>query len=169
MSLLSGGPTHGYELKQRRDRLFGATNGPVNIGQVYVTLGRLEKDGLVSHTTTLSATGPQRKVYELTQDGEKEVRLWFERQPAPPEMKSDATVKILMALEAGSPEIANLVRGHRQQCLEGLRALEMELAVAPPVTAALLQAAALHLEADLRWLDHIETQVAAPAPRGDLL
>ena len=59
LALLASGPAHGYELKRRYDALFGAVWDPINVGQIYVTLGRLERDGLVTHTEVPQALSGQ--------------------------------------------------------------------------------------------------------------
>ena len=69
LALLASGRTHGYELKRRYDQLFAAVWGPVNIGQIYVTLGRLERDGLVVQERVGQDGRPDRKDYELTERG----------------------------------------------------------------------------------------------------
>src|SRR6266511_4189240 len=71
LALLASGPAHGYQLKRRHDALFASGWGPINIGQIYVTLGRLERDGLVTHRTVQQAGRSDRKVYELTELGRK--------------------------------------------------------------------------------------------------
>ena len=58
LALLGAGRTHGYELKRRYDALFAAVWGPVNIGQIYVTLGRLEKEGWSSWRSSARTGGP---------------------------------------------------------------------------------------------------------------
>lgn len=159
LALLRPGPRYGLELKQHHDRLVGVVSGPVNVGQIYTTLGRLERDGLVAHRVEPSDVGPNRKVYELTEVGAKEVERWLQTPPAGPELKSEALTKIVAAIELDRPELPDLVRDHRQSCLEALRALDMAMAESDgsPAADALTQAAALHIQADLRWLDHIES------------
>ena len=163
LGLLEAGPAHGYELRQRYDELLGGVTGSINAGQVYVTLGRLERAGLLSHRAEDSDIGPARKVYALTEDGHKALRTWLESSPAPAELRSDALMKVMVALELASPELPGIVRGHRQQCLEALRALDQHARGATGAVAALVQAAALHLQADLRWLDVVE-DIAHGAP-----
>lgn len=161
LALLDRGPTYGLALKQQYDSLVGVVAGPVNVGQIYTTLGRLEHDGLVTHAVESSAVGPDRKVYELTPVGTKELQRWLETTPASPELKSEALTKIVAALQLERPEVLTLIRDHRGQCLEALRALDLAAAEAKESRPldALVQAAALHLQADLRWLDHVESSV----------
>ena len=77
LALLAKAPHHGYELKQSFEDMLGGT-WLLNIGQVYTTLGRLEEDGLIEPTVVRQDLLPDRKVYSLTQLGEKELRRWLE-------------------------------------------------------------------------------------------
>jgi len=157
LALLASGPAHGYELKRRYDGLFGAVWEPINIGQIYVTLGRLERDGLVAHTTVRQAKGADRKDYELTEIGRKALDGWLGEPPDVPLPKSDLLLKLVAASLAGAP-IGDLITEHRQRCLQALRDLDAaaDAATAGSVADLLVQGTALHLQAELRWLDHCD-------------
>lgn len=155
LALLARGPAHGYELKRLHDERFSVAGASINIGQIYVTLGRLERDGLVEHHPVESHEGPARKVYELTQVGHKELRAWLEAPGPVPQLRSAALLKIIVALEISPSEVPSLVAAHRLQCLGALRALDESARGEPgsESTSLLIQAGALHLQAELRWLD----------------
>ncbi len=155
LALLARGPAHGYELKRLHDELFAAAGSPVNVGQIYVTLGRLERDGLVEHHPEASTEGPGRKVYELTEVGAKELRSWLESPGPVPQLRSAALLKIIVALEVAPAEVPGLVSAHRSQCLAALRTLDDRAGQGTGSEASelLVQAGALHLQAELRWLD----------------
>ena len=165
LAFLDGGPAHGYELKQRYDTLFAAVWPPVNIGQIYVTMGRLERDGLVEHRRVEQSDRPDRKVYELTDVGRKTLEAWLEEPPHVPSLDSELLLKLVAAREAhnAGASVAAIVSAHRQRCLEALRELDETL---PDQTATddgglaalLIQGAALHLQAELRWLDLWESK-----------
>ena len=157
LALLAAGPSHGYELKRRYDGLFGAVWEPINIGQIYVTLGRLERDGLVTHTAVRQEKGADRKDYELTDLGRKALDEWLAEPPDVPLPKSDLLLKLVGGSLARSP-IGNLIGEHRQRCLQALRDLEGPAAEATAGSVAdlLVQGTALHLQAELRWLDHCD-------------
>lgn len=178
LGLLEHGPAYGLELKQHYDSLVGIAAGSVNVGQIYTTLGRLEQQQLVCHSVEPSELGPDRKVYRLSETGHKELQRWFEAPPSAIEFKSEAVSRIVVALRLGRPEISTLIRGHRGQCLEALRALDLALAPSAEdgpssggtssdsassdsATSALVQAASLHIQADLRWLDYVESLTRA--------
>ena len=157
LALLAAGPSHGYELKRRYDGLFGAVWEPINIGQIYVTLGRLERDGLVTHTAVRQAKGADRKDYELTELGRKALDEWLDEPPDVPLPKSDLLLRLVGGSLAGNP-VGDLIGEHRQRCLQALRDLEGPAAEATAGSVAdlLVQGTALHLQAELRWLDHID-------------
>ena len=75
LALLSGEPRHGYELKQAFEQRFGSALPPINAGQVYTTLQRLERDGLVQGTG-VPDDGRQKRVYELTDAGRAALAAW---------------------------------------------------------------------------------------------
>ncbi len=155
LSLLAREPRHGYELKRSYDALVAPVWPPLNIGQAYVTLGRLERDGLVSHRTEVQSDRPDRKVYELTDLGRKELDEWLAAPPEPATVKSEAVLKLIAARAAGAPVVRALITEHRQRCLEALRRLDHDAATVAPGSVAdlLVQGSALHLQAELRWID----------------
>ena len=70
------GPAHGYELKQALEQRFGAVLPPLNAGQIYTTLSRLERDGLVDDDAVAQNGRPNKRVYRLTDAGQAELRSW---------------------------------------------------------------------------------------------
>jgi DNA-binding PadR family transcriptional regulator len=169
LALLASGPAHGYELKRRYDALFGAVWDPINVGQIYVTLGRLERDGLVTHTEVPQERGADRKDYELTELGRKALGGWLEEPAEVPVAKSDLLLRLVGASLAGA-DIGPLVGEHRQRCLQSLRDLDAAAGEARPGTVAdlLIQGTALHLQAELRWLDRCDEVLLAGPVRLDL-
>src|SRR6266540_2720405 len=173
LALLASGPAHGYQLKRRHDALFASGWGPINIGQIYVTLGRLERDGLVTHRTVQQAGRSDRKVYELTELGRKALETWLGEPPDVPLPKSDLLLKLVSASLVGAPDAPDaqaVVGAHRQRCLQALRDLDGAVADAAPgsVAALLAQGTGLHLQAELRWLDLCDELFRAGPLRLDL-
>ena len=76
LALLAQGPAHGYELKQALEQRFGAVLPPLNAGQIYTTLSRLERDGLVDDDAVAQNGRPNKRVYRLTDAGQAELRGW---------------------------------------------------------------------------------------------
>jgi DNA-binding PadR family transcriptional regulator len=170
LALLASGPAHGYELKRRHDALFASGWGPINIGQIYVTLGRLERDGLITHHTVQQAGRSDRKVYALTELGHKALEAWLGEPPEVPLPKSDLLLKLVSASLAGAPDAAAVVGAHRQRCLQALHDLDRAAADAAPGSVAelLAQGTGLHLQAELRWLDLCDELLRAGPLRLDL-
>lgn len=165
LGLLAAGPAHGYEVRRRYDELFAGAGAEVNVGQIYVTLGRLERDGLVAHTAESGGDRRDRKVYRLTDDGTKVLREWLAERPEAPLVKPDVLLRLVAARLAASliPGIdpRTVITDHRQCCLEALRDLDQQAArtTAGSVSGLLVQATALHLQAELRWLEACEQQL----------
>lgn len=163
LSLLARGPSHGYELKQQLDSAFAGAWPPVNVGQVYSTLQRLDKDGLVRGVEVQQAGRPPRTDYELTGQGIEEVRLWFATPADAPRLRDDFLMKVVLAGKTGAEDPAQLVTRQRERYLQSLAEIErLASSIRPPagsadgVAAMALEGAALHLQADLKWLDAIE-------------
>lgn len=149
LALLRGGPRHGYEVKHTHDAWFPDAR-PLAFGQVYATLGRLERDGLVEVVDTRSEGAAERTVYALTEPGRERLAGWL-AEPAPP--GGDEIVrKTVAALRTGTGA-ARFVSAQRAAHLRAMR----ELTAAEPVddVAARLgrEHALAHLDADLRWLE----------------
>ena len=168
LALLATGRAHGYELKRRYDALFGAVWEPINIGQIYVTLGRLERDGLVSHTVVRQDRSADRKDYELTELGRKALEGWLGEPAEAPIAKSDLLLRLVGASLAGA-DLYPLIGEHRQRCLQALHDLDLAAADSAPGTVAdlLVQGTALHLQAELRWLDRCDEVLSSGPLRLD--
>ena len=76
LALLANGPAHGYELKLAMEQQFGAVLPPLNAGQIYTTLSRLERDGLVDDDAVAQNGRPNKRVYRLTEKGKSELAGW---------------------------------------------------------------------------------------------
>src|SRR3712207_5244340 len=101
LALLAGGPAHGYELKQAFEEALGGVWPPLNAGQVYTTLARLERDGLVRGAQVEQAHRPDKKVYELTSDGRAAIEAWLDGPGAGPRLKEEVVLKLVLADVAG--------------------------------------------------------------------
>jgi DNA-binding PadR family transcriptional regulator len=166
LALLDRGPAHGYELKRAHDELFGDVAPPINVGQIYVTLSRLERDGLVVHHTEAGVDRPDRKVYEVTDVGRKALRDWLAETSDLPVGKSDIILKLVAGLICDGT-LAPAVTAHRDRCLDALSRLSALGAwggggtgpggLGPSGVGELLrQSSVLHLQAELRWLDLVD-------------
>lgn len=163
LALLARGPAHGYELKQDFETHFGRAWGPLNIGQVYSTLARLERDGLVTSTDVEQPDRPNKRVYVLTGAGTEALRLWLDEPAVRPRIRDDFVLKLVLAGLAGLADPTELIHRQRLQYLQALRdldALSASLASGGPAERLVLEGAALHIEADLKWLDLADEQLA---------
>jgi len=161
LGLLAKQARHGYELKQSFERLLAGT-WPVNIGQIYTTLARLERDGLVRSEVVPQSQVPDRKVFTLTPAGWDELHRWLsEPADATARLKDELFVKVLVhsLVDGGDP--GELLWAQRQRLMEAMAELDEALADAStaPASGLVLEAAMLHLEADLRWLDLVEQRL----------
>src|SRR6478752_5454855 len=101
LGLLEREPSHGYDLKREYDSFFGRDK-PLPSGQVYATLARLARDGLVAGGEAEPGAGPDRKRYMITERGVHDVEAWL-AQPVEPEPHLQTTlfVKVMLALLLG--------------------------------------------------------------------
>lgn len=169
LGLLAEQPRHGYDLKVAFEDLLGRT-WPLNIGQVYTTLARLERDGLVTRVTPDRGEPPERKPYRLTEDGRLALKQWLsEPAEGPVRLKDELFLKVLVHSLAGRGDPRPLLWAQREQYLRSLAELT-RLRAAPdvqPATALLVEGAALHVEADLRWLELVEERIGDWVPKRD--
>ncbi|GAA2297640.1 helix-turn-helix transcriptional regulator [Actinomadura luteofluorescens] len=169
LALLSQGPRYGYQLRAEFESSTGAT-WPLNIGQVYSTLSRLERDELV---TRVGADDEGRFVYRITPAGEEDVRRWFATPIARSDRPRDElTIKLAMAVTTPGVDAAHVVQTQRTATLRTLQDLTRLKADAPAVPAGqgdrawrlVLESMIFQAEAEVRWLDHCEAYVARAEP-----
>jgi DNA-binding PadR family transcriptional regulator len=161
LGLLKQESRHGYDLKNAFENLLGGT-WPLNIGQIYTTLARLERDGLVESETIPQDLLPDRKVYTITPAGQEELEIWL-TEPASENirLKNEFFIKLLVHRLVGSDDFNTLIWKQRQtnmQILAELTSLRSEPSL-EPVTNLLIEGAILQVEADLKWLDLCEQRL----------
>lgn len=174
LALLDDGPRHGYQLKTNFE---AATGGvwPLNVGQVYTTLDRLERDGLVDAEATDDADGSAGKatrIYTITQAGVEVLGGWWEAIPAEdPPPRDELMLKVLLAVEHGPAQGLRVIT-HQRSALFALlmahrktaRSVAADQASAAPTPAEQAarmvdDALVVRAEADLRWLDLCEARL----------
>lgn len=155
LALLAGEPSHGYQLRARLALALGPLAGALNDGQVYVTLGRLQKSGLVSSERVGQADRPDRKVYALTAAGRERVRAWLGDTSWPKPVPAEFHLKLVAAAAAGLADPTRLVDAQRHELLSGMREAQRAALAEPSdsVAGLLLEGVVLRLQADLRWLE----------------
>ncbi|HMS36621.1 MAG TPA: PadR family transcriptional regulator [Arachnia sp.] len=157
LALLSEGPNYGYQLKTEfEDRTGGAW--PLNIGQVYTTLERLERDGLVARAG-IDFEG--RAGYEITGRGRDTVAEWFTSgvgHGGP--VRDELTVKLALAVTLPGIDVPGLIQAQRKAAVLLLQDLSRARRGATEIPVRLmLESRIYHTEAELRWLDHCEAAV----------
>ena len=155
LALLAKEASHAYELRARLALALGPLADALNEGQVYVTLARLEKSGLVSSTRVGQADRPDRKVYQLTEAGRDAVTSWLEDVSWPKPAPAEFHLKLVAVAAAGLGDPVGIVNLQRRELLFELREAERAALAEQDgsVAALLLEAVVLRLQADLRWLE----------------
>jgi DNA-binding PadR family transcriptional regulator len=152
LGLLEPAPSHGYELKRAFDQRFGSDK-PLPFGQVYATLGRLERDGRAVVVGTEAGEGPERKRYAITEQGVTDLERWLAEPESPePHLQTVLFSKVVLALLSGRAADAYLDT-QRAAHLARMRELTDLRRRAPLAQSLLADYALFHLEADLRWLE----------------
>ncbi|MFG1707448.1 PadR family transcriptional regulator [Nonomuraea sp. M3C6] len=155
LALLSRGPRHGYQLRVEFEASTGAT-WPLNIGQVYTTLSRLERDGLV---TPGESDEQGRVVYTITEAGRAEMVRWFSSPVIHSDRPRDELViKLAMAVAAQKVDVAEVIQKQRTATMRALQQLTRAKRAATEGAAQrlVLDSMIFHAEAEQRWLDHCE-------------
>jgi len=153
LALVAKEPAHGYQLRARLRDALGPLGDGMNAGQVYVTLTRLEKAGLLESTD-----GSDRKVYSLTPVGQQRVAEWIAEVDWPRPDLAEFHLKLVAAAAAGLADPLVIVDTQRRELLRRLRdAQRAAMAEENRSDAALLlEGVVLRLQADLRWLEACE-------------
>jgi len=178
LALLAEQPTHGYQLKTAFE---GRTGGSwaLNIGQVYTTLQRLERDGLVRSERPTDgqpsegegegedpdhARTSDRTDYRITPAGREQLETWFASPVVPdgPE-RDELTIKVLLAIAASDVDVTGVLQRQRSATLGQLQAYTRRKAQADPerdlAWLMLLDALIFKAEAEVRWLDACEARI----------
>ncbi|MDF4253700.1 PadR family transcriptional regulator [Streptomyces sp. WMMB303] len=152
LGLLESGPRHGYDLKRAFDERFGQDR-PLHYGQVYSTMSRLLKNGLVEVEGREPGEGPERKRYAITDAGVTDVQEWLSTPEKPePYLHSTLYTKLVLALLTGRDGAA-LLDTQRAEHLRLMRELTRRKTGGDLADQLICDHALFHLEADLRWLE----------------
>ena len=160
LALLSDGPSYGWKLRQDFEALTGEV-WPVNGGQVYTTLQRLERDGLIE-SDDAESEGAQRR-YGLTEPGRAALDRWLRTPPdlsAPP--RDDLVIKIMVALGVRGIDALGVLQVHRRHLVEVMREYGRLKDAAPDDVnfAMVADAEIFRLDSQVRWLDSVESRLA---------
>lgn len=164
LGLLAAGPRHGYELKRAHDLRLPRAR-PLAFGQVYTTLARLARDGLVVPAGQDRAGGPDRTAYALTHAGRDTLDRWLaEVDPPAPYVTSTLLAKVVVALLVADTDRARAyLVAQRQAHTARLRELTATKTDPASSLGDVIAAdfAIAHLDADLRWLQTTLDRVAS--------
>ncbi len=173
LALLSDGPKYGLQLRQEFEARTGEV-WPLNVGQVYTTLQRLERDGLVESDDS-AVTGPQ-KGFHITEEGAAELAEWLRTPPdfsSPP--RDELVIKVLVAFELPDVDVHEVVQVHRRYLVELMQQwtrLKEDESRFDLNFALVVDAELFRLDSLIRWLDTADGRlkraaagVDAPAPQ----
>jgi DNA-binding PadR family transcriptional regulator len=158
LALLTRAPAHGYQLKLEWERL--TRNGPVNVGQIYQTLERLQRDGLVERDEV--ADDERRVRYRVTREGRDEVREFlFDVSDERAGGHSSVAAKVLLALSTPRVDPLAVVDVHRVALLRRVQATRRDVRAhgVTRLDRLALEAELAFVEAELRWLDLCEAEL----------
>ncbi|WP_371549327.1 PadR family transcriptional regulator [Streptomyces sp. NBC_00554] len=165
LALLSEGPKYGLQLRQEFEARTGEV-WPLNVGQVYTTVQRLERDGMVVSDDT-EEPGPQ-KSYRITEAGGEELQAWLatpSTADVPP--RDELVIKVLVALRVPGVRVTAILQTHRRHVIETMaRYARLKEGAGPDAIGLLLVADAelFRLEAIVRWLDAADARLRQLAP-----
>jgi DNA-binding PadR family transcriptional regulator len=170
LGLLAERPLHGYELKAAYEQeLVPSTQ--LNYGQVYTTLERLGRDGLVAHEVVSQTERPDKKVYALTGAGRKELKDWLSKpSQLDLDLRNETFLKLILARHLHDADPFKILEIERQACFARLHEVTQARACAQRERATLqsllvLDLALLRLEAFIKWLELCEEVLKKEAKR----
>ena len=167
LALLERGQMYGYQLRASFEESTGST-WPLNIGQVYTTLSRLERDGLVR---SLPENDGGQRPYEITDAGRADLALWFatpiSRTDRP---RDELAIKLALALTTPGIDVRAVVQTQRSATMRALQELtRLKYGGHQPEDLPwrlVLDAMVFQAEAEVRWLDHCEASLIRQPPAG---
>jgi DNA-binding PadR family transcriptional regulator len=156
LALLDDEPRYGYQLRAEFEQRTGGT-WPLNVGQVYTTLGRLVRDGWASVD---GESGDDTRVYRATPEGHAQVAGWFAtpvgREVAP---REELAIKLALAVDMPGADVRTIVQRQRAETIRALQTVTRDKARTPVENIArllVLESQIAQLQAEAAWLDHAE-------------
>ncbi|WP_328895054.1 PadR family transcriptional regulator [Streptomyces sp. NBC_00236] len=165
LALLERGPRYGSQLRTEFESRTGST-WPLNVGQVYTTLSRLERDGLVVQD---GEDDQGHALYSISDDGRAELRAWFETpvdRSNPP--RDELAIKLAMAVGAPGVDIRAVIQSQRHHTVKAMQdytRLKAQALTDVPANRdevawlLVLEQLIFQAEAEARWLDHCESRL----------
>lgn len=157
LAILADSPAHGYALKSKFEDST-ARVWPLNVGQVYTTVGRLERDGLVEKAGEGDGS---RQLWRITAQGRATLQSWYaETATDQPPVRDELSLKLLLAIAADAIDVSELIRSQRAATMQRLQRYTQEKRDVDPeqqfAWSLVLDSLILKTEAEAKWLDHCE-------------
>lgn len=164
LGLLAQRPRHGYELRAAFQAVAGGEqNWDVKPAQIYTTLTRLESSGLVTEQAVEQDGGPEKRIYAITPVGYEMLQEWFREATVSEHQRDEFFIKLMLALISGVADPYQLIASQRILLYSELHNLTKQRIEIDPnrelARILLIDKAAMHVEADLRWLDMTEARL----------
>ena len=163
LALLAQQPRHGYELHDLFEIAIGG-HWEVNSGQIYSSLDRLARDGLVEEEAIEKGGGPDKRVWAVTDDGRAALADWFQ-SPVPREyrLRDEFYLKLMLAIVTRTGNPRRVLQVQRRELLQELHDLIARRDAANPrqdlARILLMDSAIMHTDAELRWLEMVEARL----------
>ncbi|MCW2547510.1 MAG: transcriptional regulator, PadR-like family [Mycobacterium sp.] len=160
LALLSEGPKYGLQLRHEFEQGTGEV-WPLNVGQVYTTLQRLERDGLIESEGDDEA-GSQ-KSFRLTSSGGAELDTWLKTPPdlsSPP--RDELVIKVLVASRVPGVNVHDVIQTHRRRVVELMQEwtrVKRDASVDEVNLSLVVDAELFRLDSVIRWLDAAEARL----------
>jgi DNA-binding PadR family transcriptional regulator len=165
LGLLAQRPRHGYELHAAFEAVMGGEeNWDVKPAQIYSTLARLQESGhIVEELDGADGEGADRRVYAITDKGQRDLAAWFNTPVTREHQRDEVFAKLMLAIAIEAAQPRKVLQIQRARLYQDLHALTAQRSKVDPqkdlAHILLLDSAAMHLEADLRWLDMVDARL----------
>jgi DNA-binding PadR family transcriptional regulator len=164
LGLLAHRPRHGYELHDAFEAMVGGEqNWDIKPAQVYTTLSRLEKKGLVVEDRVEQDGGPEKYIYAMTEAGMAELRKWFAEPVLGDHLRDEFFLKLMLSLAVEEGDPRKVIYIQRASLYKELHAITGQRSRVDPKSELayilLVDRVVMHLEADLRWLEMVEARL----------
>lgn len=164
LGLLARRPAHGYELHDAFEAMVGGEQvWDLKPAQVYTTLSRLEREGLVTEEGVQQDAGPEKRIYAITDSGRKELEAWFSSPARSDHQRQEFFLKLMISLGTDEGDPLRMIYVQRASLYRELHAATMRRSKTDPESQLalilLMDLAVMHLEAELRWLEMVEARL----------
>lgn len=154
-------PMSGYDIKKHVNSALGAAT-QASYGTLYPTLHKLLAEGAVDVQEVMQQGRPSKKIYRITDQGRREVQKWFKQPTAADQIRREFLLKLYLARDLPAREVLALVATRREETEAMLTALQTEKnSVTDPKEAWVMDYALSVCQAEINWLEKVESQIPA--------